>query len=63
MNNKKNKLALLPKNVTRGTGNVKQVLKLFGLCKKDPNRLTANQIRALCTERLERRIEERRNKK
>ena len=63
MNNKKNKLPLLPKNVTRGTVNVKQVLKLFGLWKKDPNRLTANQIRGLCTERLERRIEERRNKK
>lgn len=60
MNKKKNKLSALPKNATRGTGNIKQVLKFFGLWKKDPNRFTANQIRGLCTERLEKRIAERR---
>ena len=60
MNKKKNKLSPLPNNATRGTGNVKQVLKFFSLWEKDPNRLTANQIRGLCTERLERRIAEKR---
>ena len=60
MNKKKNKLPALSKNATRGTGNIKQVLKFFGLWKKDPNRLTANQIRELSTERLEKRIAERR---
>lgn len=61
-NKKKDKLSALPKGANRGTGSTEQVIKFFGSWKKDPNRLTANQIRGLWTERLDKILEAKRKK-
>ena len=58
-NKKKDELSALLKGATRGTGSKEQVVKFFGSWRKDSNRLTANQIRELWTERLDKRLETR----
>ena len=62
-NKKKNKLPVLPKGASRGTRNEKILMKFFGSRIKDPNRLTANQIRGLWAKDIESRLAERQNKK
>lgn len=60
-NIKKKKRFSSPKDprIERGTGNVEQLLKLLGFRKYDPDRLTANQIRDLWTQRIDRMMAER----
>ncbi len=62
-NKKKSKLPILPKGATRGTGSEEILMKFFGSRIKDPNRLTANQIRGLWAKDIDSRMAERQNKK